>query len=212
MTEENVNMCSICNEPTTFFWTSKNIWVHPPCYLTTQKFTQTTIANPNECEHGFETEIKCPSCRISKGLVLEKTPSKPSKPSIDRNTVRVGKSAPATSLKAAERALPNSGTKRRLIYDSMVAAGEQGLCDHELEQMFGWVHQSASAARNSLMNDGWCLVSSIKRMTPQMNMANAYIAVTPVRCFIESCDDLATNKFFSKDLCEHHYDASRHGD
>ena len=212
MTEENVNICSVCNEPTTFFWTSKNIWVHPPCYLTTQQFKHKTVINPNECPHGFEAEIKCPSCRIIKGLVPEKTPKKPSKPPIDRNSVRVSTSAPATSKKAAEKALPSSGTKRRMIYDAMVEAGEQGVCDHELEQMFGWVHQSASAARNSLMNDGWCIVSSIQRMTPQNNMANAYVAVIPVHCFIDSCDDPATTKFFGKDLCTHHYDASRHGD
>ena len=205
-------VCTMCNQETTFFWTSKNIWVHPSCYVLTQKSISNPDRNPDECPHGFDAEIRCPACRVIKGLVVEKTPKKPSKPPIDRNSVRVGTSAPATSKKAADKALPSSGTKRRMIYDAMVAAGEQGVCDHELEQMFGWVHQSASAARNSLMNDGWCIVSQIQRMTPQNNMANAYIAVIPVHCFIDSCDDPATNKFFGKDLCTHHYDASRHGD
>ena len=206
-------VCSVCNQETTFFWTSKNMWVHPACYIDNQKgIGKPVVKNPNECPHGFEAEIRCPHCRVIKGLVPEKTPKKPSKPPIERNAVRVSTSAPATSKKAAERALPNSGTKRRMIYDAMVAAGEQGVCDHELEQMFGWVHQSASAARNSLMNDGWCVVSQIQRMTPQGNMANAYTAVIPVHCFIDSCNDPATSKFFGKDLCTHHYEASRHGD
>ena len=205
--------CSVCNESTTFYWTSKEIWVHPSCYVSDMQVLQKPVAkDTSECPHGFETEIRCPSCRAAKGLVPKNTPKKPSKPAIDRNTVRVSTSAPATSLKAAERALPTSGTKRRLIYDAMVTAGEQGVCDHELEQMFGWVHQSASAARNSLMNDGWCIVSSIQRMTPQGNMANAYTAVVSVRCFITTCDDPVTSKFFGKHLCTHHYDASRHGD
>jgi len=98
-----------------------------------------------------------------------------------------------------------------MIYDAMVEAGEQGLCDHELEQMFGWVHQSASAARNSLMNDGWCVVSNHQRMTPQRNMANAYIAVITTPCFISDCKDPATNKFFGKNLCSYHYEVSAHG-
>lgn len=206
-------VCSMCNQETTFYWTSKEMWVHPTCYVNSQKNLGKSIGkNPNECPHGFDAEIRCPTCRVTKGLVPEKTPKKPSKPPVERNSVRVSTSAPATSKKAAEKALPNSGTKRRMIYDAMVTAGEQGVCDHELEQMFGWVHQSASAARNSLMNDGWCVVSSIQRMTPQGNMANAYIAVIPIRCFIDSCNDPATSKFFGKDLCTHHYDASRHGD
>ena len=211
MTEET-NICSVCNLETNFYWTSKATWVHPICYVDSQGMGKKVDKNPNECVHGFESEIRCPTCRVEKGLVPEKTPKKPSKPPIERNNVRVGTSAPPTSKKAAERALPSSGTKRRMIYDAMVAAGEQGVCDHELEQMFGWVHQSASAARNSLMNDGWCQVSAIQRMTPQNNMANAYIAIVPLHCFIEGCDDPATNKFFGKDLCTHHYDASRHGD
>ena len=211
MTEET-NICSVCNLETNFYWTSKATWVHPICYVDSQGMGKKVDKNPNECVHGFESEIRCPTCRVEKGLVPEKTPKKPSKPAVERNNVRVGTSAPATSKKAAERALPSSGTKRRMIYDAMVAAGEQGVCDHELEQMFGWVHQSASAARNSLMNDGWCQVSRVQRMTPQGNMANAYIAIVPVHCFIEGCDDPATNKFFGKDLCTHHYDASRHGD
>ena len=206
-------VCTVCKQETTFYWTSKEMWIHPTCYVQGQKNIGKPLhINPNECPHGFEAEIKCPSCRLVKGLVPEKTPRKPSKPPIERNTVRVSTSAPATSQKAAERALPNSGTKRRMIYDAMVEAGAQGVCDHELEQMFGWVHQSASAARNSLMNDGWCAVSNIQRMTPQGNMANAYVAIIPIHCFIDSCDDPATSKFFGKDLCTHHYDASRHGD
>ena len=201
-----MNICSICSEPTTFFWVSKNIWVHPLCNLSSKKpVVSVIVKNPLECEHGFEAEIMCPTCRIEKGLVVPKPLKTPSKPSIDRNTVRVGTSAPSTSLRAAAKALPSSGTKRRLIYDAMVAAGDEGLCDHELEQMFGWVHQSASAARNSLMNDGWCVVSNKQRLTPQMNMANAYIAIKLVKCFVTECSDHATDKYFGKDLCQYHH-------
>lgn len=204
--------CDVCGEDTTFFWSTKERWVHPICYTNEQGLGKKYAgARPVLCPHGFDEEIKCPNCRIAKGLV-QTPPKKPSKPAIDRNAVRVGRNAPATSRKAAERVLPNTGTKRRMIYDAMVQAGEQGLCDHELEQMFGWVHQSASAARNSLMNDGWCVMGKYQRMTPQGNMANAYIAVLQTKCFIDDCKDPVTNKFFGKDLCAYHYEVSSHGD
>jgi len=210
--EGSIQLCDVCQEPTTFFWTSKERWVHPICYTQQQNLGKPARpTNPNECPHGFEAEIQCPNCRAAKGLV--QTPSKkPSKPAIDRNVVAVRATAPATSKKAAERTLPSTGTKRRMIYDAMVEAGENGLCDHELEQMFGWVHQSASAARNSLMNDGWCVVSDKQRKTPTGNLANAYIAVVPKKCFIDDCYTEATDRFFGKDLCKYHKDLSSHGD
>lgn len=50
-----------------------------------------------------------------------------------------------------------------------------GLCDHELENKTGWLHQSASAARNTLMKDGWIIDSGVRRNTPQGNPAIVWI-------------------------------------
>jgi len=50
-----------------------------------------------------------------------------------------------------------------------------GLCDHELEEKTGWLHQSASAARNTLMKDGWIVDSGQRRNTPQNNPAIVWV-------------------------------------
>lgn len=99
------------------------------------------------------------------------------RPAIDRNVVRVGYNHPATSYAAADKALPNSGTKRRILYNLIFSKGDNGLCDHEIEAILGWLHQSASAARNSLMNDGWVINSGKTRKTPQNHNAIVWVAV-----------------------------------
>lgn len=83
--------------------------------------------------------------------------------------------APDTSHAAAERALPRAATKRRIAYDLIRAAGEQGMTDDELEQRTGWAHQSASACRNSLMHDGWITDSGQRRPTRYGNDAICWV-------------------------------------
>lgn len=120
--------------------------------------------NSVECEHGEPRgENYCPFCR------------RKNRPAIDRDVVLVGKNSPKTSKAAATKALPGSGTKRRIIFDMIVDSGMFGVCDHEIEQRTNWLHQSASAARNSLMKDGWIIDSGIRRKTPQGNDAIAWI-------------------------------------
>jgi len=125
-----------------------------------------------ECPHGEPRgEIYCPLCRREKGLVW-----KPQKP-VNSNSVRVGRNHPDTSHRAAQKALPNSGTKKKIIYDLIVASGMFGVCDHEIEETLGWTHQTASSSRNALMNDGWVIDSGHRRATKQGNDAIAWIAV-----------------------------------
>ena len=125
-----------------------------------------------ECPHGEPRgEIYCALCRREKGLVW-----KPQKP-VNSNSVRVGRNHPNTSHKAAQKALPNSGTKKKIIYDLIVASGMFGVCDHEIEETLGWTHQTASSSRNALMNDGWVIDSGHRRATKQGNDAIAWIAV-----------------------------------
>jgi hypothetical protein len=125
-----------------------------------------------ECPHGEPRgEIYCALCRREKGLVW-----KPQKP-VNSNSVRVGRNHPDTSHKAAQKALPNSGTKKKIIYDLIVASGMFGVCDHEIEETLGWTHQTASSSRNALMNDGWVIDSGHRRATKQGNDAIAWIAV-----------------------------------
>ena len=112
-------------------------------------------------------EFHCACCRAFKA----------NRASLERNMVRVSKRSPKTSLIAAERALPRSGTKRKTVYDLIASYGANGLCDHEIEFLTGWLHQSASSIRNGLMNDGWIKDSGQRRRTPQGNQAIVWVTL-----------------------------------
>jgi hypothetical protein len=89
--------------------------------------------------------------------------------------MRVSKASPETSVIAGSTTLPQTGTKRRITYELIKDAGLFGLCDHEIEQKTGWLHQSASSARNTLMCDGWIVDSGQRRPTPAGNPAIVWI-------------------------------------
>ncbi len=103
------------------------------------------------------------------------TPQKAPRRPIESNVVRIGRRSPETSLNAAERLLPRTGTKRKTVYDLILSAGSYVLCDHEIEAQTGWLHQSASSIRNGLMNDGWIKDSGLRRNTPQGNKAIVWV-------------------------------------
>jgi hypothetical protein len=116
---------------------------------------------PDHCPHGFPTEPDCPNCRRIKGIKIE------------RNVVSVSRNAPDTSRAAATNRLPKTGSKRGITYD-LIKCYPQGLCDHEIEQLTGWLHQSASSVRNSLMRDGLIYDSGLRRKTSTGNDAIAW--------------------------------------
>jgi hypothetical protein len=119
-------------------------------------------------ENGYRTHVNC-----AKDDALEP----PSRPSVDRNTTPVSHASQATSRAAANAVLPNTGTQRRMVYDAIVAKGEYGMCDHEIEVEVGLRIPSVCAARNSLMNDGWVYDSGRTRKTPQGHMAIVWLAI-----------------------------------
>ena len=128
-----------------------------------------------ECPHGEPRgEIYCPFCRREKGLIF--IPPNKRRP-VETNGVRVSARHPVTSLNAVKKAFPKSGTKKKLIYDLIVSAGVNGMCDHELEIRTGFRHESTSATRNCLMNDGWIIDSGLRRETPQGNPAIVWVAL-----------------------------------
>jgi hypothetical protein len=110
--------------------------------------------------------VHCPCCMAQKG---RRRP-------IEANSVQVGRRSPKTSQIAAERVLPRTGTKRKVVYD-LIQGAVAGLCDHEIETLTGWLHQSASSIRNGLMNDGWIMDSGLRRKTPQGNDAIVWVAI-----------------------------------
>ena len=128
-----------------------------------------------ECKHGEpKGERYCALCRYENRQGDGNTLID-GRRSIDSNYVAIGSNPRSTSLMALKKAFPKTGTKRRTTYELIKEAGMYGMCDHEIEQKTGWVHQSASSVRNSLMNDGWIQDSGIRRKTPQGNDSIAWI-------------------------------------
>lgn len=82
---------------------------------------------------------------------------------LDRNVTSVGRRSPRTSHAAAERIYPRTGSMRRAVIEWLAGREIAGATDDEIEAHFGWTHQSASACRNRLMNDGWVEDSGEKR-------------------------------------------------
>ena len=72
-----------------------------------------------------------------------------------------------TQQLAAQQAFPKAGTRRREILELIVS--KQGLTDSEIEELTGLSHQSASASRNSLMNDGYIVDSGGRRRNVRGN-------------------------------------------
>lgn len=86
---------------------------------------------------------------------------------IDDQVVYVANYASNTSRKAAEKALPKTGTMRRQIYDLIFNNG--GLADFEIEERLNLKHQTASAARRSLVIDGFLVASDKVRRNESGN-------------------------------------------
>lgn len=140
--------CRVCHTRIDPFWTEMGVDVHPTC--------------DQPCEHGEPRgPVYCALCRKRRARSMP--PAAPVRP-VEAPAAPVGVDHPQTAVKAAERALPASGTKRRFVYEALKESG--GLCDFEIEARFGWKHESASACRRSLVVDGWVVDSGRTRKVP----------------------------------------------
>lgn len=96
---------------------------------------------------------------------------------VDADVIAIGADHPETSHKMAARKIGKTGTQRREIYRLALSRGDHGLTDDEAEAELGLLHQSASAARNSLMKDGWLIDAGIRRLTRSGEEAIAWVAL-----------------------------------
>lgn len=71
--------------------------------------------------------------------------------------------------------LPREGSQARTIYDLIVERKERGLTDYEAECITEWKHQSVSAARNKLENDGLIVRSGKSRLTDSGRQAHVFV-------------------------------------
>ena len=138
------------------------------------RFCQTRL-DPVWAEAGYDTHVTCEEgmgcphgeLRGPQACALcrrDGPPPREFKPPVERNVAAVGVNHPQTTHSAEKKTLPTTGTKRRLIMDSVRENG--GLCDWEIEKEFDWKHESASAARRSLVVDGWLEDSGRTRPVP----------------------------------------------
>jgi hypothetical protein len=79
-----------------------------------------------------------------------------------------------TSRSAAKRIVPHLARLENLVLEAIRAAGDAGLCDHELEKCTGLQHQTASARRRELVIRGLIEDSGLRRDTPSGRSAKAW--------------------------------------
>lgn len=77
----------------------------------------------------------------------------------------VRRDARPTSEEAALRAMPRSSTRRFMVLEAIVAAGEAGRTDDELIVELGLPHQSVGPRRLELVEGGWIEDSGQRRRT-----------------------------------------------
>lgn len=105
---------------------------------------------------------------VCDGRVPPRTAS-PVRPAIDRNTVTIARNAQRTSIAAAHRVLPRTGSIRRRIYDHLIAVG--GATDEELEDALHISGNSIRPSRGSLVDDGLVIDTGTERTTRSGNPA-----------------------------------------
>jgi transcription initiation factor IIE alpha subunit len=88
---------------------------------------------------------------------------------IDRNRVRVASNAQRTSILAAEKALPRSGTKRRRVYDYIVNRGLHGATDDEIQDALGIDGNTVRPTRGGLVEDGHIIDTGTTRKNKHHN-------------------------------------------
>ena len=88
---------------------------------------------------------------------------------INDNVVMISKKAQNTSRKSAEKVLPNTGSIRRKVYDTIKSNDGYGYTDYELETVLKGSHQTISASRRSLVLDGFLVDSGKTRKNENRN-------------------------------------------
>jgi len=90
--------------------------------------------------------------------------------------VRLSAHATDTQRAAVRGMLPRSGSVQEKVL-RVISSHPDGLTDHEIEKITGLSHQTASAARNSLMNKGFVRDSGIRRNNDNGNPSIAWVKV-----------------------------------
>jgi len=111
----------------------------------------------------------------SQGKEVPTHTPKPIRPSVDSNKVFTNRQA--TSQAAAQMALPSSGTKRRTVYDLIMANLANGLTADEVQVQTGFSPNSINPTIKGLADDGWIRDSGERRPTRTGALAIVWTAI-----------------------------------
>jgi predicted HTH transcriptional regulator len=94
-------------------------------------------------------------------------------PAVNRNVIITAKKAHPTSINAAIKAYPKTGSKRQKIYDAIKLFG--GLTDEEIENTLHISGNTVRPSRVSLVRDGLVVESGKTRPTQAGNDAIVWV-------------------------------------
>lgn len=94
---------------------------------------------------------------------------------LDEAHAYIRRDARPTSRAAARAALPNTGTKRRKVFDFIRLQGDHGATDAEIIAGLGMAHQSVGPRRLELLEAGLIAPADKQRATPTGVMAMVWV-------------------------------------
>lgn len=88
---------------------------------------------------------------------------------LDKNTVVIARNAQRTSIAAAQKILPKTGSLRRKVYEYILNQGLRGATDQEMELTLNIDGNTIRPTRISLLKDGFILDTGTTRKNQHGN-------------------------------------------
>ena len=88
---------------------------------------------------------------------------------LDKNTVVIARNAQRTSIAAAQKVLPKTGSLRRKVYEYIWNQGLRGATDQEMELTLNIDGNTIRPTRISLLKDGFILDTGTTRKNQHGN-------------------------------------------
>ena len=93
------------------------------------------------------------------------------------NKVVIARNAQRTSIAAAQKVLPKTGSLRRKVYEYILGQGLRGATDQEIEKTLGIEGNTVRPTRISLVKDGYILDTGTTRKNQHNNDCIVWRAV-----------------------------------
>jgi transcription initiation factor IIE alpha subunit len=88
---------------------------------------------------------------------------------LDKNTVVIARNAQRTSIAAAQKVLPKTGSLRRKVYEYILNQGLRGATDQEMEITLNIDGNTIRPTRISLVKDGFIMDTGTTRKNQHGN-------------------------------------------